>query len=169
MLEHADRDDVVELAVDLAVVLQPELDPVGEPGGLGAGGRDPELLLAERDAGDPGAADAREIEREAAPAAADVEHAGAGADQQLRREQPLLGELGLGEADLRPLEPGAGILHVVVEEEAVEALVEVVVVRDVGARGLQPDRAQDRRVGDAAAKVLEPGAGGRDLGPRLRA
>ena len=120
-----------KLPGDLAVVLQAEAHPVGEPGGRGALGGDAVLLLAEGDAGDVGAADAGEVERHAAPAAADVEDAGAGADQELGGDQPLLGELGLVERHAGALEEGAGILHVAVEEEPVEPLVEVVVVGDV--------------------------------------
>ena len=164
VLEHADRDDVVELALDLAVVLQAEAHAVGEAGGGGALGGDAVLLLGEGDAGDVGAADAREVERHAAPAAADVEDAGAGADEELGGDQALLGELGLVERHVGALEEGAGVLHVAVEEEPVEPLVEVVVVRDVGAGGLEADGAQDRRVGDAAADVEDLGAGGGDLG-----
>ena len=77
MLEHADRDDVVEGVGDLAVVLEAEAHPVGEARGLGPRLGDAELLLAEGDADDLGAADPREVERHAAPAAADVEDPGA--------------------------------------------------------------------------------------------
>ena len=87
-----------------------------------------------------------------------------GLDEELGGDQPLLGELRLVEGHVGPLEVGAGILHVAVEEEPVETFVEVVVMGDVGARRLQPDRMGDRRVGDAAAEVLEPRAGGEDLG-----
>ena len=135
-----------KLPVDLAVVLQAEAHPVGEAGGGGALGGDAVLLLGEGDAGDVGAADPGEVERHAAPAAADVEDAGAGADQELGGDQPLLGELGLVERHVGVLEVGAGILHVAVEEEPVEPLVEVVVVGDVGAGGLEADGADDRRV-----------------------
>ena len=121
----------------------------------------------EGDAGDVGAGDAGEVERHAAPAAADVEDAGAGADEELGGDQALLGELGLVERHVGVLEVGAGILHVAVEEEPVEPFVEVVVVRDVGARRLEPDGAQDRRVGDAAAEVQDPGGRGGDLGARV--
>ena len=103
---------------------------------------------------DPG-----EVERHAAPAAADVEDAGAGADEELGGDQALLGELGLVERHVGALEEGAGILHVAVEEEPVEPLVEVVVVGDVGARRLEADGAQHRRVGDAAAEVEDPAPG----------
>ena len=118
----------------------------------------------EGDAGDVGAADAGEVERHAAPAAADVEHAGAGPDEELGRDEALLGELGLVERHVGALEVGAGVLHVAVEEEPVEPLVEVVVVRDVGARRLEADGAQHRRVGDAAAERAGPGRRGGDLG-----
>ena len=46
VLEHADGDDVVELALDLAVVLDAEAHPVGEAGGGGALGGDAVLLCA---------------------------------------------------------------------------------------------------------------------------
>ena len=164
VLEHADGDDVVEAALDLAVVLDAEAHAVGEAGGGGALGGDAVLLLGEGDAGDVGAGDAGEVERHAAPAAADVEDAGAGADEELGGDQALLGELGLVERHVGVLEEGAGILHVAVEEEPVEPLVEVVVVGDVGARRLEADGAQDRRVGDAAPEVVDPGEGGGDLG-----
>ena len=45
VLEHADRDDAVEGFADVAIVLQPEFDPVGEARLAGATGRDGELLL----------------------------------------------------------------------------------------------------------------------------
>ena len=167
VLEHADGDDVVEAALDLAVVLDAEAHAVGEAGGGGALGGDAVLLLGEGDAGDVGAGDAGEVERHAAPAAADVEDAGAGADEELGGDQALLGELGLVERHVGPLEVGAGILHVAVEEEAVEPLVEVVVVGDVGARRLEADGAQDGRVGDAAPEVVDPGEGGGDLGAQV--
>ena len=73
-----------------------------------------------------------EIERKPAPAAADVEHRGAGlVDAKLGREVALLGELGIVERLVGRLEIGAAILLVAVEEERIEPAVEVVVVRDV--------------------------------------
>ena len=57
-----------------------------------------------------------------------------GLDQQLRGEVALLGELRVVERLIRLLEIGAAVLPVGVEEQRVEALVEIVVVRDVVAR-----------------------------------
>ena len=57
-----------------------------------------------------------QIERHAAPARADVESRLAGLDEQFRCDMPFLGELRLVEGHVRPLEIGAGILPVVIEE-----------------------------------------------------
>src|ERR1700727_1871879 len=45
VLEHSDRDDAIEGFTDIAIVLQPEVDPVGETHLASATGRDGELLL----------------------------------------------------------------------------------------------------------------------------
>ena len=59
-----------------------------------------------------------------------------GFDAQLGGDMALLGELRLLERHVGPLEIGAGILHVLVEEEPVELARQVVVVLDVAlARG----------------------------------
>ena len=92
------------------------------------------LLLRQRDAGDVRAGNLGEIERQAAPAAADVEHRGAGLDAELRREMALLGELRVVERLVRRFEIGAAILLVAVEEEPIKPAVEVVMMRDVVAR-----------------------------------
>ena len=57
-----------------------------------------------------------------------------GLDQKLRGEVALLGELRVVERLLGMLEIGAAVLPVGIEEQRVEALVEIVVMRDVGAR-----------------------------------
>ena len=71
-LDHFDRGDRVELLGDLAIILQPDLDPVGEArlGDLGVGPC--LLLLGQRQADDADAAP-RRLDRQAPPAAADVE------------------------------------------------------------------------------------------------
>ena len=93
-----------------------------------------ELLLRERDAGHLRAGNLGEIEREPAPAAADIEHLGAGFDPKLRGEVAPLGELCVVERLVRRLEIGAAILLVGIEEEFVEPAVEVVVMRDIAPR-----------------------------------
>jgi hypothetical protein len=75
--------------------------------------------------------DGGKVERHAAPAAADLEHALAGLEQELGRDVALLGGLRLLERLVAGGEVGAGILHVPVEPQAVEGVAEVVMVRDV--------------------------------------
>ena len=137
MLEHADRDDTVERLRNVAIVLQPKFDPVGEAGVTGASGRDGELLLGQGHPGHPRAGYAGEIERKTAEAAADVEGARAVLRQELRGEVALLGGLRVIERLAGILKIGAGILPVGVEEEIVKPLIEIVVAGDV-ALGVAP-------------------------------
>ena len=120
MLEHADRDDPVELPFELAIIDQLELDMVGDAGLLGALAGDLQLLFRQGDAEHVDAGDLVQVERHAAPAAADVEHALA--RLQVRawrrcapscRPAPARGCCRVGEI-------GAAVLQVVVEEELVE-------------------------------------------------
>ena len=92
------------------------------------------MFLRQRDAGDLRAGNLGEIERKAAPAAADVEHRGAGLEAQLGGEMPLLGELGVVERLVGRFEIGAAILLVAVEKERIEPAVEIVMMRDIVAR-----------------------------------
>ena len=75
VLEHADRDDAVEFFPQVAIVLHAELDRAGQVLFSRAFAGALPLLLRQRDAGDSGAAEFREIKRKPAPAAADVERA----------------------------------------------------------------------------------------------
>ena len=74
VLEHADRDDPVEPAAERAVIAQLEADAVGETGTRCALPADLELLPRQRDPYDLAGARLGQIEPEAAPARADVEH-----------------------------------------------------------------------------------------------
>ena len=131
MLEHADRHDAIEVAVDVAIIHQPERRILRAAALERPVLRALELLLRQRDAGDPRAGNFGEIERKAAPAAADIEHRGAGFDAQFGREMPLLGELRIVERQIRRFEIGAAILLVAVEKQRIEPAVEIVVVRHV--------------------------------------
>ncbi len=103
----------------------------------GALARNFELALGQGDAEHVDARDLVQEERHPAPAAADVENALAGLERELGGDMRLLVELGLLEAVLRVGEVGAAVLLVLVEEEFVELVAKVVVVRDVLARALQ--------------------------------
>ena len=131
MLEHADRDDAVEALGKVAIVPELEMHVVVETLGLGALGGDRVLFGRERDAEHVGLEASCQIEAEPAPAGADVEHGLAGLHPQLRGDVALLGGLRFFERHVGPLEIGAGILHVGVEEELVEFAGQIVVALDV--------------------------------------
>src|SRR4029077_13838462 len=115
MFEHADRYDSIKSAVHITIVQKLEFDvsaaallrPV-----LGA----LVLFLRQRNAGDLRAGDLGQLERQSAPAAADVEHLGAGRDPQLGGEVTLLCQLRVIKRLIEPLEIGAAILLVTIEE-----------------------------------------------------
>src|SRR5262249_25312654 len=133
MLEHADRHDAVEAAVDLAVVHEMELRPPAQAALCRPLHRKLVLFSGEGHADHLGAASFRQIEPEPAPARADIEHAHAGLDAELGGEVALLGKLGLLERAVRRLEIGTGILPVTVEEKIVDAPVDVVMMRHMPA------------------------------------
>src|SRR5216684_590786 len=131
MLEHADRNDAVVPAGFPAIVEQLEAHLVGNAAFERAAARHGMLLLGQGDAGHVDTELLAEKEAHAAPTRADVEHALAGLQQELGRDVALLVELGLFQRLLARLEIGAGILAVAVEEEIVELVLEIVVMRDV--------------------------------------
>ena len=119
MLEHSDGDDAVVGALrdEVTVVLQFETRMFGHAPGTCASAGNLELLLAERNARNIRIGRLCKIERHAAPAGADLQHAMTGFDEQLGCDMPLLGELGLIQGNARRIEIGAGILPVFVQEE----------------------------------------------------
>ncbi|KAF1858522.1 hypothetical protein Lal_00015039 [Lupinus albus] len=168
VLEHADARDPVELAGDVAVVLQPDLDAVLQAGLRHALARQFVLALGQRDTHAARAEFAGRADHERAPAAADVE-------QRLARLHADLGEdvvdlllLGRREVFVAVLEIGARVHHGRVEEQAVELVGDVVVVAD-GFRILlarvRRDEAQGR-AGDAA-RARRLAGGFREGGPHL--
>ena len=119
MFEHADRNDSVVMPEFLAVITQVESDAIGQPRRRRAAHRRVVLLGRERQTSHVGAAFAREEERKAAPARADVEHPLSRADQQLGRNMSFLTELGGVEIVAANIEVGTGIMTVLVEEQFV--------------------------------------------------
>src|SRR5262249_59495241 len=74
MLEHADRDDAIEFLRHVAIVLEAEVDLLGESLLGRAHACKRKLSLRQRDASHARAAKLGEIECKPAPTAADVEH-----------------------------------------------------------------------------------------------
>ena len=143
VLEHADRADRVEAAVDVAVVLHAVLDALdaGVRRGLL---RVLGLVRRQRDADRLHAVVARRVHDHAAPSAADVEQAHAGAQAELAADQVVLRGLRLLEGGVLGRPHRARVRHRGPEHHSVELVRDVVVVRDrsrVARRGSAAGRA----------------------------
>ena len=150
MLEHAHGHDAVEGSAHLAIVLQAEIGDGARPFLRRPPARYCQLSLRQGDAGDARAGDLRQIEREPAPAAADIEHPLPGPDQQLGGDVAALGELRIVERLVGRLEIGAAVLPVGIEKQRIEPVVEIVVMRDI-----VPGAAAPVELAQAAAQIAQ--------------
>ncbi len=130
-LEHLDRGDAVEPAGDVAIVHQLDVRLLGQALVEQALARKVVLGGGYGHAGDLGADVAGGELGEAAPAAADFEHALAGSEVQAPRQGPVLVILRLGEGLSGLLEPGRGIGHARIEPAGVKRIAQVVVRQNV--------------------------------------
>ncbi len=118
------------------------------------------LLDGKRQPGHVRAAFTGKIEREAAPAGADIEHLVSRADQQLCRDVPPLVQLRGVEIVRIAAEIGAGILTVLVEEQIVEPIGQIVVMGYVPAGTAQrivlvePAQRAERTIQDPSERAL---------------
>ena len=109
------------------------------------------------------------MDREAAPAAADVQHAHARLQLELARDQIELRALGLLERLRAPREDRAAVGHRLVEEQREELVADVVVVADRRRVALQAvtlavqDQLEARALGHPARQ-----RGGQDAQPQTR-
>ena len=167
VLHHADRSHSVERARDVAIIHQLEPDTVRNARLRRALSGKLELLDGQCDAEHIHVRDAVQVQRQPAPAAADVEHLHAGLETQLGRNMRLLVELGLLDRVGGVGEVAAAVLQVFVEEEPVEVIADVVVVRDIPQRRGPPvERAQ--RVAELAS-LLEEWVGAFGILPSMAA
>ena len=136
-LHHLDRHDLVELAGEVAVVAELHVDAVREAGGGDAPAGEVELLAGDRDGGHVAAVGAGGVERPAAPAGTDLEHAIAGGEAELAAQGVVLLPLRRLEGEIRrgggPLR--GGIHQRGIEKEGEEIVREIVVLADVAAGG----------------------------------
>ena len=133
-LEHLDRDDRVVRAADVAVVAQLDVDEVVQPGRADALAGQVVLLARDRDRRHPAAELAGRVQREAAPARADLEDVLAAGQARVLGDDPVLVALRVGERLVGRREDRARVGHRLVEEQPVEVVAEVVVGGDVAAR-----------------------------------
>ena len=132
MLEHAELAHPVILlgGLDVAIVAQLQRDEIGQPLALHLRAREGELLLRQRHAVDVRAVVPGGVAREAAPAAADVQHPVSRREAQLAAALVQLRHRRLGERRAGIREIAVRVDHLGVEKESVEGVRHVVMVRD---------------------------------------
>ncbi len=129
VLDHLEaRDAVVLLARDVAVIEALDSRALREARLRDAIVAEGRLVLADRDAGRPGAEGLRRVHREGAPAAADVEHLVARAQHQLAAHQVHLVVLRLLERLVLVVEDRARVDHPIAEERREEVVASIVVL-----------------------------------------
>ena len=122
MFEHTDRNDAVELLVNVPVVLQAEFDLFCQPQLLRPLAAVLQLLFAEGNTDDPDIFHARQVNAQSTPAAADIQHPLAGGQCKLGGQMTLLGNLGLFETCVGSFEIAARILPVRIQKTDCTAL-----------------------------------------------
>src|SRR5829696_3965260 len=129
VLDHPDAGHRVErLSRELAVVHHPNVHPLAESALLGTPAREGGLRLRERDAHHLDVVVRGGVHREAAPAAAHVQHALARLERELLADQLELCLLGLLQRRGPLREQGAAVGHRVTEHQPEEVVRDVVVV-----------------------------------------
>ena len=131
MLKHSDRNDAIKGAGDVAVIDQFKLHLIRNTRRLGTLARDEELLFGERYARDRNARDAVEIESKPTPATANIKHGVARLKTELSRDVRELILLRGFERVFCVREIGAAILPVSIEEQIIEAIRQVIMMRDI--------------------------------------
>ena len=128
MLHHANRDDAVEAPLKCPIVEFSELDELVDAGFPGPIPCDTDLLGRDVDRDDTGPGRLRDVDRERAPARADLGHAHPGLQAELGGRAHEFVALGLLERLVFGIqEHAAGIVEPFVQEEPVEVGREVVV------------------------------------------
>jgi len=129
--DHFDGYDFVELAFDVAVVLDEDLEFVFQPGVFDALAGILGLLFGDGDAGDFTSVFLGGVAAEASPAAADFEDVVICGESEFFTEGIVFRGLGVFESGLGVFEFRAGVGHRFVEPERVEFVAEIVVLGDV--------------------------------------
>jgi hypothetical protein len=121
MFKHANRHNPVELLREFAVILQTKPNVVGYACFLRPFIGQFVLLCRQRNPGDVGAGNIRDVKAQATPARADIENVQVlSVEQKFRCQVPFFGQLCAFETFFRIGEVCAGILAVPVQEKRIE-------------------------------------------------
>ena len=156
MFEHADRNDPVEGALDIAIVEKLEAHLSLDTRLLRPPSCHGELLFGQGNTEDRAAGDLVNGERRAAPTAADIERGHARRQMQFGEDMRKLMALGRFQVGGRIVEIGATILKVAIEEEVVEPVRQVVVVRNIAASApvpIEPAQSMRNAPGEASGRA----------------
>ena len=141
--EHFDGDDGVELAGDVAVILQPQLGFIAQPGGreieLGGGNGEAGDLVTTR----------RRIFREATPAAADLKNMLRGCTDFVKNAG-IFRVLRVVQRNIFTGEKRGRIGHAFIKPEPVEGVADIVMFRDVVAAAAAAIAAEETVENDEA-------------------
>jgi hypothetical protein len=129
MLEHTDREDAIETALNGAIVAELERNPIFESYLSNALTSDAQLFGRQCNTENLHSCGLSYLNGEAAPAAADIEHALTRLQEQLGDNVLFLLPLRLFQRKARPLKVGAGILKIGIEETPVEFERQIVMMR----------------------------------------
>ena len=159
MLEHPHRHDPVKGLMHVAVIGEANVDLVLQPGLAHPLSGQRMLFRRQGHAHDIDAVIARQSDRHAAPATADVEHAHTRFEQKFLCNMAFLGLLRLIQSHVGMLEIGAAILPIRVQKQVIQFTRQVIVMRHIGARLV--DRVELRETPpekpSRLARFLEPG------------
>ncbi len=163
VLQHADGDEGVIVAIDVAVVVLDVLDPIAQSFARRALRREAHLLMGDVVGTHPGAVVDRHVPSQRPPAAASLHHPVTGLEAEFAADVIELRLLGLldGEVGLRIVR--AGVLHLAIEPQAIEFIAQIVMVVDVRLRARQGIEA--RTPGHQPVRAREQHAVGEAHGP----
>ena len=131
--DHLDRNETVEAALEIAVVLDQQGNAIAEAGGIDALPGEVVLLARDGRGRYPAAVVPRGVQGEAAPAGADLEHVVLRAEAELAADAVELARRRSFEGFVFGLEQRRGVHHVLVEEQPEQLIAEIVVRGDVAA------------------------------------
>ena len=134
MLQHADRNEGVKPATNLAIVVFEELHPIAQPLGLRAFASVGQLLAGDVERPHAHAVLPSHVQRERSPTTTGLDHRFSRLQPQLAADVIQLRHLSFFQRQVRPRVIRAGVNELLVEPLLIEFIADVVVVEDTRLR-----------------------------------
>ena len=129
--DHFDRNDFIEFALQVTIILQLDFDPVGQSLFLDALGRVIKLLLRNRDRRDPASVILRREDRKTAPTAADFQNMIGLFKPDLSANFLVLLDLGVLKRLLHVLEIRGRVRHGRIKKKLIKIVPQIVMSRNI--------------------------------------